>query len=130
MIFVTNSKRFSALKNDNSMLVMTSNIENYNITENVLNYSSYINDSKEFDNTVLMLFKVFVKIGIKSVNIAGLDGFSSNAAENYASENLLNTTNFKELSNKNSTIYDEIRIFEKNININFITTSLYNKDKK
>lgn len=130
MIFVTNSKRFSTLKNNNSMLIMTSNIENCNITENVLNYSSYINDSKEFDNTVLMLFKLFVKIGIKSVSIAGLDGFSSNASENYASENLLNTTNFKELSNKNATIYDEIRIFEKDININFITTSLYNKDKK
>ena len=125
MIFVTNSKRFCNLVNNNSLLVITSNIGGFDITNNILNYSSYINNTKEFDNTVLMLLNLFTKIGIKEVNIAGLDGFSSNAAENYASEILLNTTNYKELIKKNAIIYEQIKIFEKNIKIRFITKSLY-----
>lgn len=128
MVFVTNLKRFSNLDNFKSELVITSNIEVPSTTANVINYSSYINDSKEFDNTALMLFKLLINIGIKEVNIAGLDGFSSNTSDNYVSESLLNTTNFKELSIRNFNLFNQIKYYQKQIEMNFITESLFAKN--
>lgn len=125
MVFVTNLKRFSSLENFKSELVVTSNIDVQNITSNIINYSSYINDSKEFDNTALMLFKLLIKIGVTEINIAGLDGFSSNASDNYVSENLLNTTNFKELNQRNFNLFNQITNYKKQLKMNFITESLF-----
>lgn len=129
MVFVTNLKRFSSLSDcSGKTLVVTSNIDAQGYTTNILNYSSYINDSTEFDNTVLIILKLLINLGVGSVSVAGLDGFSSMPSENYVVDSLLNTTNFEELNKKNAVIYGQLRNFEKNIKINFITNSLYNEN--
>jgi 4-hydroxy 2-oxovalerate aldolase len=124
--FFTNIKRFSLVEDFKKPLILSSNIEDKGNTGALfVNYSSYINDSAEFDNTFLMLLKLLTKIGIKKICVAGLDGFSDNPSENYSSELFFNATNYNDLGARNKTIEQQIRSFEKNIDIEFITKSLF-----
>ena len=82
-------------------------------------------DSKMFDNVALMLLKLLIKINIKSVSIAGLDGFSPIATENYVSENLINNAKVSEFDERNDIMSEEISKFSEKIDINFITPTLY-----
>lgn len=126
LLFVTNIKRFSSIDNINKPLCITSNIHD-NIPNHamLLNYSSYLNNSKMFDNAALILLTLFVKIGIKEVSFAGFDGFSSIATENYANNYMVNNANENELNEKNQIIREQLQEFSKNIKINFITKTLY-----
>lgn len=125
MIFVSNMKRISSIKNFKSMLVVTSNIKNPN-TENILNYSSYINDSGIFDNVALILLKLLIKINIKKVNFAGLDGFKITQSENYTQDTLFNSKDLENLHSVNTLLKEQLKLFSKNIEINFITNTLLN----
>ena len=125
MVFVTNMKRFSNLNVYSAPLIVSSNIENIPKHALVLNYSSYLNNSKMFDNVALMLLKLFVKIGVKSVAIAGLDGFSPVAADNYVSNELINNAKVNEFDERNEIMSEELEKFSEKIDINFITKTLY-----
>lgn len=129
LLFVTNIKRFSSIDNIDKPLCVTSNIHD-NIPKNamLLNYSSYLNNSKMFDNVALILLNLFIKIGIKEVAFAGLDGFSSIATENYVNDNLINNAKvneFDECDERNEIMKKQIEEYSKNIKINFITKTLY-----
>ncbi len=125
LVFVTNMKRFTSLNNYNMPLVVSSNIEDIPPQALVLNYSSYLNDSKMFDNVALMLLNLLVKIDIKSVSIAGLDGFSPIAADNYVSDAMINNSKVSEFDERNDIMSEEISKLSEKININFITSTLY-----
>ncbi len=125
MVFVTNIKRFSNLEKCTSQLIVSSNIENIPKNSLVLNYSSYLNNSKMFDNVALILLKLFTKIGIKSLAIAGLDGFSPVAAENYVSEDLINNAKLSEFDERNKIMSEELEKFSNQIDIHFVTKTLY-----
>ncbi len=125
LVFVTNMKRFTSLNDYSRPLVVSSNIEDIPKQALILNYSSYLNDSKMFDNVALMLLKLLIKINIKSVSIAGLDGFSPIATENYVSENLINNAKVSEFDERNDIMSEEISKFSEKIDINFITPTLY-----
>lgn len=125
LVFVTNMKRFTTLNNYMTPLVVSSNIEDIPPQARVLNYSSYLNDSKMFDNVALMLLNLFIKIGIKSVTMAGLDGFSPVATDNYVSDDLINNAKVNEFDERNDIMSEEISKLSKKININFITSTLY-----
>lgn len=125
LIFITNMKRFTSLNNYHIPLVVSSNIENPPKNAKVINYSSYLNDSKMFDNVALIFLKLLIKIGVKSVTIAGLDGFSNIATENYVSNNLINNAKVNEFDERNEIMSEELSKFEKLINIEFLTSTLY-----
>jgi len=124
--FITNIKRYNDLKNENQIqLYTTSNIENVQKEDKVLNYSTYLNNSEQYDNVTLMLLKVLIKLDIKKVNIAGFDGYNLETLDNYADEDLINLTKIKNFKNTNEAIKEELKELKKEISINFITTSLY-----
>ena len=78
-----------------------------------------------FDNVALILLKLFTKIGIKSLAIAGLDGFSPVAAENYVSEDLINNAKLSEFDERNKIMSEELEKFSNQIDIHFVTKTLY-----
>lgn len=125
LVFVTNMKRFTSLNDYSRPLVVSSNIEDIPEQALILNYSSYLNDSKMFDNVALMLLKLLIKIDIKSVSIAGLDGFSPVAVENYVSDDLINNAKVSEFDERNEIMSEELAKLSEKININFITKTLY-----
>ena len=125
LVFVTNMKRFETLEDYSLALVISSNIESIPKQAKVVNYSSYLNNSKMFDNVALMFLKLLIKIGVKSVTIAGLDGFSNIATENYVENDLINNAKVSEFDERNEIMTEELLRIQKLINIEFLTTTLY-----
>lgn len=125
LTFVSNIKRFSTLEQLDSHLVVTSNIENYPQNAMVLNYSSYLNNSKMYDNVALIFFKLLIQLGINNVNIAGLDGFSNVASENYISGDLINNAKESEFDERNQIMSQELSRISKEIKIHFVTNTKY-----
>ena len=123
--FVSNMKRFSSLDDYDKPMLVTSNIENIPQKANVLNYSSYLNNSKMYDNAALMCLKLLINIGIKEVNIVGLDGFSNIPTENYVSNDMINNAKENEFDERNVIISEVLKEFSKNIKLNFITKTFY-----
>ena len=123
--FVSNLKRFSSLDNSQKQLLVTSNIENIPHNADVLNYSFYLNNSKMYDNAALMCLKLLALTGIKTVNIAGLDGFSNIATENYVSNELINNAKVNEFDERNQIMSEELKKLSNGIKLNFITTTKY-----
>ena len=123
--FVSNIKRFSSLDNTNKPLLVTSNIENIPHKAKVLNYSSYLNNSKMYDNATLMFLQLLITIGIKEVYIVGLDGFSNIPTENYISNDLINNARENEFDERNQIMSEELRKISTKIKLNFITKTQY-----
>lgn len=124
---VTNLKRFSSLENTNTTLIVTSNIEKIPKNAFILNYSSYLNNSKMFDNAALIVLKLFIELNIKEIYAAGLDGFSQNVNENYFDNKLINTSKEDEIDRRNEIMTQALEEFQKEIKIHFITNSKYKR---
>lgn len=125
LVFVSNIKRFSSLDKFNTALAVTSNIEQKPENALVLNYSSYLNNSKMCDNAALMFLKVLIKANVCKTYVAGLDGFSSIQTENYISNELINNARENELDERNLIMSQELQNLSKDIEISFITKTRY-----
>ena len=90
-----------------------------------INYFSYLNNSKMFDNVALMALKLLINLNVKKVYCAGLDGFSNIPLDNYCSDKLINTAQVSEIDNRNEIMKEMISLFKKEIDIDFVTESLY-----
>ena len=123
--FISNMKRFSSLEDYNKQMLVTSNIENIPKKASILNYSSYLNNSKMYDNAALMCLKLLMVVGVKTVNIAGLDGFSSIPTENYVSNDLISNVKECEFNERNTIMSEVLKEFSKDIKLNFITKTQY-----
>lgn len=125
MTFISNIKRFSSLDDYDKPMLVTSNIENIPQKANVLNYSTYLNNSKMYDNAALMCLKLLINVGIKEVYIVGLDGFSNIQTENYVSNELINNAKENEFDERNTIMSEELKNISKDIRLNFITKTEY-----
>lgn len=123
--FVSNMKRFSSLDDIHKPIYVTSNIDKCPDNANILNYSLYLNDSKMYDNAALMCLKLLMNIGVKKVNIAGLDGFSNIPTENYVSNELINNAIENEFDERNQIMSEELKKYSESIVLNFITKTQY-----
>ena len=122
-VFISNSRRYAEQLNDADVIV-TSNIQAHHLPQ--LNYGSYLNESALSDNALLMLLKVLIKIGVKQVSLAGLDGFGK-LSDNYYRRDMNNYPVVYEKDRCNEEISTALRKFGKQISIYFITTTLYQK---
>lgn len=129
LAFITNMKRFFSLDKTSIPIIISSNISASGDNIKIVNYSSYLNDSKMFDNVALMLLKLLIKINVKKVYFAGMDGFSSVPIEDYFAENLVSFAKVSANDNYNEIMKDVFLKFSKNIDIKFITKSLYGENK-
>lgn len=84
-VFATNNKRYTKLlaqlvkpENNNVQLIATSNLSRVNRDFSfVLNYGSLIDDTTEIpDNSLVMLLKALLEASVKSVALAGFDGYT------------------------------------------------------
>lgn len=121
LTFVSNAKRYEEQK-EKSNLLITSNIKVSGVS--TLNYASYLNNSEMYDNGALMFCVVLMKLGIKQVYFAGMDGFTSNA-ENYFSKEMINNAKLGEFDKRNEIMKSVLKKFSKQLEIHFITPSLY-----
>lgn len=96
-VYISNARRYNTWRNVESFVnqkkIITSNIkrEGKNENEIVISFNRLIKCGWDhIDNSTIMLLRLLDIIGVKSIAIAGMDGyaFSDKETENYASEEL------------------------------------------
>lgn len=121
IVFISNAKRF-AEQTDYTDAVITSNIRSASLPR--LNYQSYLNGSSMPDNALLMMLKVLIRLGVKRVSCAGMDGFGEHAGNYYradiGAQPIISGDDLR-----NETISAELQRMKVNIDIDFITTTRY-----
>ncbi|NHC43553.1 hypothetical protein G6549_27315 [Bacillus sp. MM2020_1] len=133
-VFISNLKRFDAIsdlilgKLDEKVVITTSNInKSEEFSSFVVNYSDLLFDDPIIsDNAGLMLINLLNRLSIKNVYLAGFDGFSLDKSINYFSVDLINNAELKQLVKINDAIRKQLTFIEKNMNIHFVTQTLYN----
>ena len=125
-IFVSNMWRYRDLPSDKrSKSIISSNISAIDVYLQV-RYKDLVNDVDAVkDHAGLMLAKLLILLGVKTIFIAGMDGYSINAEENYADANM-NLYTAKELAEKQNTGMTKVlRDYKQQANIIFVTTPKY-----
>ena len=125
-IFSSNMRRFAKIQsNTTKKCITTSNMKDCQKSDYMVNFSSYASKTPEIiDNSGLMLLKLLVAIGVKSVSLAGMDGYSQYSKNDYINQNLEYDFS-KESELRNRLISDELKELAKQIQITFITPTKY-----
>lgn len=126
-IFCSNAMRYGALedRDTDSVILITSNLMDVCEEPNVLNYSELCFDEKgNCDNCVIMLLKLFIKLGMKQVYIAGFDGYQEDGGNYVTSYMASQHTKGMEENIRNRRYIEDIR---KQLEVVFLTDSLYNR---
>lgn len=125
-VFSSNMRRFSKMQdNTNAKVIITSNMKECEHFDYKVNYSSYISKQpKIIDNSVLMLLKLLVSVGVKGVGLAGMDGYNTYEQSNYYDKKLEYDFS-KETSERNALISEELAKLKSQIKMNFITPTYY-----
>jgi len=134
-IFLSNAKRYIRLVNRlnspdcNVKVIATSNVTRVNGTfDYTIEYSSLLDmDCSIIDNSLVMLLKVLIKIGVKEVNLAGFDGYTSNDTPNYFDMAMEYVFTDEQANDVNNYVINFISENSNELNVKFITPSLYFK---
>ena len=125
--FYSNAMRYSAIEDKREMenLLVTSNLMDMSVAQNVLNYSELCFDDKgKSDNCVIMLMRLISKLGIDRVYVAGFDGYRSEGC-NYISSYMANQHTKGMEENIRITRY--VADIRKKLEVVFLTQSVYDK---
>lgn len=125
--FYSNAMRYSTIEDKREMenLLVTSNLMDMSVAQNVLNYSDLCFDDKgKSDNCVIMLMRLIGKLGIDRVYVAGFDGYRSEGC-NYISSYMANQHTKGMEENIRITRY--VADIRKKLEVVFLTQSVYDK---
>ena len=131
-IFVSNRKRLLALNYDANAakIIITSNLPKLTDDFICVDYDSLCDKSFEQpDNAGMMLLRLLSELGLKKATLAGFDGFTSPEQENYFSQKIANHNTPEIARKKNADISKQIQKVAKQINIEFLTPSLYQENE-
>lgn len=126
-IFSSNLRRYLEVENrDRAKLIATSNISSKVNADYIINFLSYTGDDKEiFDNAGLMLLRLLVRLNVKEVMIAGMDGYSDVFGDNFF-DSKFEASHLSVANTRNILISSALQSIESNINLTFITPTRYN----
>lgn len=126
-VFFSNHHRYENydLKSADN-LILTSNVVNGQNNGFVVNYSSLLcNNAIVRDNSGLMLIKLLVDVGVKSIKIAGMDGYSKEPFADYANSSMSIQKPIDIIDDTNSGLESSLKEFSKQVEIEFLTKSRY-----
>lgn len=132
-IFLTNAKRGTQLqydlpgnRNASASIIATSNVTKAEGTfDYVLNYDSLIDrDAEIIDNSLVMLLKTMLKVGVRKIFLAGFDGYSKRADNHFdvSREYIFVKTKAEYL---NRYVREFLATIADSIEIEFVTDSRY-----
>lgn len=131
-IFLSNSKRYvqlaTRLSQEKHTIIATSNVTGTSkgAFEYVLNFSTLMDENaKIVDNSLVMLLKALISLGVKEVVLAGFDGYSQGAS-NYFNMNMEYdfVKNMAEYLNEYTS--DFMNSIKDVMQVKFLTESRYN----
>lgn len=93
----------------------------------ILNYKNWIEvDERTHDSSSVIALNLLKACGVKSVKLAGFDGFSANINENYFDPNMRHPVTVEQVERRNGYYKEFInRVRESGINVEFVTPSKY-----
>jgi len=126
--FFTNQKRYNEFNNkiELSKIVITNNIKTSKKLNTILDFSKIVlyDDGELVTNSTLLAINYLIQLGYKSIEIAGLDGYSA-CFDNYSYEENQVVFDLKEQQKENNIIKKFLMKFSKKIEINLITPSIF-----
>ncbi|MEG1301013.1 MAG: aldolase catalytic domain-containing protein [Erysipelotrichaceae bacterium] len=134
-LFVTNPRRYNRImkgilkdKAKNIKLIATSNVTpTEGSFDYTLNNEALLNKNEAIlDNSYIMLLKVLMKVEVKSIICAGLDGYSK-ITDNYADTDMEYWFTRRDADSLNDSVKLFINEISNTINIEFLTDSFYHK---
>ena len=136
--FISNMKRFRGVQElaehsqRNIRVVVTSNIDTGECPDvTVVNYDSFINAEQYIvDNAGLMCMNLLKKLGVRSLLLAGFDGFGDNQRENYYDAALGMDVEAERLHRMNIATAAKISQLKTQMEIRFLTQSVYDRGEK
>lgn len=132
-IFLTKAKRYNQLIKDigKSINVSVEVIATSNVMKTkgnfsyVLNYSSLVDFNTEIiDNSLVMMLKTILLLGVKKVELAGFDGYSS-VEDNYYDVNREYSYIKTKAAYLNKYVKDYLESIKDELKVEFITDSYY-----
>ena len=131
LLFLTNDRRLEAIREDIQWdkTVLTSNIRT--LPEDaegaqMVNYSSLLNTSfYASDSAGMMLLKLLVKCSVRDVTLAGMDGFSDDALQNYYTADYAVSRYGIPLHQKNQEVNVQLNKRARDMKLHFLTPTLY-----
>ncbi len=132
-LFLTNARRYLQMsrsltqeKNADICIMATSNVTRTGGEfPFVLNYSNLIDESQEFaDNSMQMMVRLLIRIGVKEVALAGFDGYTPDDV-NYLDSNMEYSFVKEKADSLNESGRNFFREVRDKLNIQFVTTSFY-----
>lgn len=110
-------------------IIVPSNIvkRNNDDTSYVIDYAKWIliSKNKTEDSSGVIILNLMKALGVKSITLAGFDGFSPNINDNYYNASLRNSIEIEQLEEKNHSFANYIEQINKLIPICFVTKSIY-----
>lgn len=133
-IFLTNAKRFVQLTQQliekKHKIIATSNVQEIHKNDFLfkLNFSTLIDEKSDLkDNSLIMFLNAINKIGKTEVYLAGFDGYKKGKS-NYLNEYMEYDFEWKVKAQINKDVKRNLNNLKTNMNINFVTDSVYNHD--
>lgn len=125
-IFISNLRRFRELNIENRpRCIVTSNISEEGVYYQV-KYRDLLNSEEAVrDNAVLMAIKFLIGQDVKEIYLAGIDGYSHDAQENYGKDGMAFFTRNAVLDAVNEGMCKVLSRFSSEISIQFLTTPKY-----
>lgn len=122
-IFISNLRRFRELDECNRLrCIVTSNISGDGVYYQV-KYRDLLNSEEAVrDNAALLAIKFLIGQGVKSIHLAGIDGYSHDVKENYGKEDMAFYTRNAVLDAMNAGMCKVLKTFSHEVNIQFLTT--------
>lgn len=125
-LFCASEKRLKEIiVPDGCKLIVSSNIDH---AADVLriNYASYLGkEDLVADNPALMVIRLMIALGVNKITVAGLDGYSALAEDNYYDPMLALGTSISVKMRKNAMIRKELNRLMSQADIRFLTPSKY-----
>lgn len=121
-IFLSNLRRMEELgRGSEDRLIVTSNIPCPEAKYHV-GYAGLLNQPEAVrDNAGLMLLKLLIQLGAGEIWLAGMDGYSHDASENYAQEQMRMTAKNQTLDAMNQGMCQALGELSKQVEIHFLT---------
>lgn len=125
-IFVSNLRRYNLIPDDISARLLTTSNISVNRAFARFDFFSLINSSVSVkDNAGLMLIRLLMNSGVKEVYLAGFDGYSYSAKNNYENSEMTLSMDEKQVDILNKGVKAVLNEYRDNIQVHFLTKSLY-----
>lgn len=119
-VFFSNNKRFTQIDNSEVRTIITSNLSDD--ADYRINYNKVSGSFKQGCNSFIMCLKLLKNLGVKSISVAGADGYKEDG-NNYFNSGMKST--MPHGNRFNIAVSDAIRALD--VKVKFITPSEYNR---